>query len=292
MAPPGKRRRRLGFQRTRQPTDRQSHPSDDYRARNPGSSLLLVLDVPAEDFRDVGVFLFGFLDEGGVVEALVNLDLLLDVGNLLAADPFLLSLRLGVSLLERNELRLLSLGQLHFLRNRARRRLWAAPARRRRRHFVDHAAFRADDRIVVEIVELGAARGAEAFRAELGFRHGRNSLRQVEKRTSPWRLARPVSIAPAHAGRALGQPPDREKPGRGNRRGTRAMWVGLRLIASPFFISRPGRAPRTENARASQATSRVNSIRSPSPATRLHPRPRGPQDFCGRAEKTPLRGRA
>ena len=42
------------------------------------------------------------------------------------------------------------------------------------------AAFRAGDRIVVQVIVLCAARGAEAFRAELGFRHGRKSLPQVE----------------------------------------------------------------------------------------------------------------
>ena len=58
------------------------------------------------------------------------------------------------------------------------------------------AAFRAGDRIVVKIVELCAARGAEAFRAELWFRHGQKSLRQVESRPPLGGLR--ARIAPTH----------------------------------------------------------------------------------------------
>jgi len=92
------------------------------------------------------------------------------------------------------------------------------------------AAFRAGDRIVVKIVELCAARGAEAFRAELGFRHGQKSLRG-RKQTSPWWFARANSADPwkprpirrnwiaAIVGKPCG------------------MWVGASRIASP-----PGRS--------------------------------------------------
>ena len=170
---------------------------------------------------DVGVFLLGFLDEGGVVEALVHLDLLLDVGNLFAADPFFFPCAsASASSSEMNSASWVS-GSSASCGNGARGRLGTAPALRDRRDFVHRAAFRAGDRIVVKIVELCAARGAEAFRAELGFRHGRKSLRQVEKRTSPWRLARPVSIAPAHAGRRFAS--DQEKPDRRNRCGKPAL---------------------------------------------------------------------
>src|ERR1043166_6777340 len=73
------------------------------------SSLLLVLDVAADDLGDVGVLFLGLLDEGVVVlVAALHLDVL-DVlaslgGRLLGA-----TLDLGIGLLERHELGLVRL---------------------------------------------------------------------------------------------------------------------------------------------------------------------------------------
>src|SRR5436853_82384 len=65
----------------------------------------------------------------------------------------------------------------------------------------DRAAFWADDRILAEIVEFGAATAAETLRAELGFCHGSEILKNgpddEEKWCFPWPLARPLSIASA-----------------------------------------------------------------------------------------------
>src|SRR5262249_57149142 len=60
----------------------------------------------------------------------------------------------------------------------------------------DGVAFRADDRILVEIVEFRAAIAAEALGAELGFRHGSGFLeRGSEMRCFTWRVAMRLSIA-------------------------------------------------------------------------------------------------
>jgi hypothetical protein len=62
----------------------------------------------------------------------------------------------------RNELRLLRLRQLGLLGHGASGYVGTAPALRDRSDLVHRGAFRAGDRIVVKIVELRAARGAEA----------------------------------------------------------------------------------------------------------------------------------
>jgi hypothetical protein len=57
--------------------DRDPSRSFDHK-RQAISSLVLVLDVAADDLRDVGIFFFLLLDEGGIVEALVvDLDILI-----------------------------------------------------------------------------------------------------------------------------------------------------------------------------------------------------------------------
>src|ERR1051326_3850863 len=82
------------------------------------SSLLLVLDIAADDLADVGVLFLGLLDEGGVVlVAALHLDVL-DV-----LDPFGrrflgAALGLGIGLLERNELGLLRLRHIRLGRLR------------------------------------------------------------------------------------------------------------------------------------------------------------------------------
>jgi hypothetical protein len=82
----------------------------------------------------------------------------------------------------------------------------AAPRPRARRQYDDLencAAFWADDRIFAEIVEFGAATAAETLRAELGFCHGSEILKNgpddEEKWCFPWPLARPLSIASPEA---------------------------------------------------------------------------------------------
>src|SRR5579885_3041792 len=48
--------------------------------RSPKSGLLLLLDAFADDVTDVGVAFLFFLDEGSVVEALVDLDFFFSAG--------------------------------------------------------------------------------------------------------------------------------------------------------------------------------------------------------------------
>ena len=66
-----------------------------------------------------------------------------------------------------NELHLPRLPQLGLLCHGASGCVGTAPALRDRSDLMHRAAFRAGDRIVVKIVELCAARGAEAFRTLL-----------------------------------------------------------------------------------------------------------------------------
>src|SRR5437588_3078898 len=68
------------------------------------SSLLLGLDVAANDLGDVGVLFLGLLDEGGVVLlAAFHLDVL-DVLDPLGGRLLGAALGLGIGLLERDEL--------------------------------------------------------------------------------------------------------------------------------------------------------------------------------------------
>src|SRR5262245_3007501 len=151
--------------------------------RSPTSAFLLVVDV-ADDVGDVLVALLLLLDEGGVVHALVfELDLLFlgPLGRLGLAR--LLALGLRVRLLERHELGVGDLRCHHLFFRRGRRRGSACGRRRvrpraraHRDDLHDRVTFRANDRILAEIVEFRAAIGAETFGAELGFRHGPGSL--------------------------------------------------------------------------------------------------------------------
>ena len=123
---------------------------------------------------------------------------LLDLDIVVAFDGLafgLLALGLGVGVLERDELdvgglRRLGLGFLGLRGGRGGRCsgsgrggrcgcLGGAAARHRHDDLEDRAAFRADDRILAEIVEFGAATAAETLRAELGFCHGSEILETV-----------------------------------------------------------------------------------------------------------------
>src|SRR5712691_7815844 len=180
--------------------------------RRPRSGLLLVLDV-ADDVGDVLVAFLLLLDEGSVVHALVlELDLFLGALGCLALGR-LLALGLRVSLLERNELGLGGLRRHHLFLRRGRRGacrgggLRPCPRRRHRRQRHHGVALRADDRVLVQVVEFRAAIAAEALGAELGFRHGPGSLSGSKMRCFTWRVAVPVSIAPERLPRACSAAP-------------------------------------------------------------------------------------
>src|SRR5262252_1164337 len=146
----------------------------------PASRFLLVVAVP-DDVGDVLVALLLLLDEGGVVHALV-FDLHLFLGALgRLAFGGLLALGLRVRFLERDEFGLRGLRRHHLFFRRRRRSAGSGHGLRsrprvHRRDLHDGVAFRADDRILAEIVEFRAAIAAEALGAELGFRHGSGSL--------------------------------------------------------------------------------------------------------------------
>src|SRR5262249_46567244 len=166
----------------------------------PTSRLLLVVAVP-DDVGDVLVALLLLLDEGVVVHALV-LDLHVFLGALdRLALGRLLALGLRVRFLERDEFGLGGLRRHHLFFRRRRSNMDGGGRGLRSRPRVDRrelqhgVAFRADDRILAEIVEFRAAIAAEALGAELGFRHGSGSLSGSEMRCFTWRVAMAVSIA-------------------------------------------------------------------------------------------------
>src|SRR6516165_6964837 len=171
--------------------------------REPASRFLLVVAVP-DDVGDVLVTLLLLFDEGGVVHALV-FDLHLFLGFLGALGRLalgrLLALGLRVRLLERDEFGLGGLRRHHLFFRRRRRSVGSgghglrSRPRVHRRDLHDGVAFRADDRILAEIVEFRAAIAAEALGAELGFRHGSGSLSGSKMRCLTWRVAMAVSIA-------------------------------------------------------------------------------------------------
>src|SRR6185312_5657277 len=151
----------------------QFTPQEDSGSHKPRaiSSLLFVFDIATDDPADVGVLFLGLLDEGRVVVVialhLLDLDVVTRlVGWLLGA------LGLRIRLLERDEFGLLRLRGLRLGRRGARRGCVRAAARRDDSDLVDRAALRAGDRILVEVVELCAATGAEALSTELWLCHG------------------------------------------------------------------------------------------------------------------------
>src|SRR5262249_38871291 len=170
---------------------------------------------------DVLVALLLLLDEGGVVHALV-FDLHLFLGALALARLALgrlLALGLRVRFLERDEFGVRGLRRHHLFFRRRRRSVGSgghglrSRPRVHRRDLQDGVAFRADDRVLAEIVEFCAAIAAEALGAELGFRHGSGSLSGSKMRCFTWRVAMAVSIAAkrlaAHPSRAAIAPESR-----------------------------------------------------------------------------------
>src|SRR5689334_21282500 len=91
--------------------------SSGYPPERPVSRLFVVLTL-ADDIGDVVVGLFLLLDEGCIVHALIDLDVVLG-----SFGPFgaLLALRLGVSILERDELSVLGLRHHGLFLTRCRR---------------------------------------------------------------------------------------------------------------------------------------------------------------------------
>src|SRR5258707_6202707 len=143
-----------------------------YCARGATSSLFLVLDVAADDLGDVGVLFLGLLDEGRVVlGALHFLDL--DVLDLGPVRRLLGAFGLGIGLLERHEFGFLRFRKLRLDRlrgGRARRGGGSGvrtAARRYDHDLIHRAAFRTGDPVLVQVVELGAATGAETSCTEL-----------------------------------------------------------------------------------------------------------------------------
>src|SRR6516164_9024146 len=143
-----------------------------------GLPFLLLFDVAADDVGNIGVLFFLFLDEGVVVERLVHLDIFLLDSRFL--DPRFRgrgllggALRLGIGLFERDGLDLLRLGCGNLLRNWWARGRSSRPYRPGRHHDLIHRpAFRAVNRIFVQIIEFSAATGAESLGTQFRVRHG------------------------------------------------------------------------------------------------------------------------
>src|SRR4029077_12967768 len=148
-------------------------------AAAPRSGFLLVVDV-ADNVGDVLVALLLLLDEGGVVHALVFKLHILFAALFRLAFRRLLALRLGIRLFQGDEFSLGGLRRRHLFFSRrggsGNGRGFRPRPRGDRGKLHDRVAFRADDRILVEIVKFRGAVGAEALSAELGFRHGSGSL--------------------------------------------------------------------------------------------------------------------
>src|ERR1700674_113974 len=159
------------------------------------SGLLLVLDV-TDDVGHVVLGFLGLLDEGGIVQALVDLDVLVLPLGALDRRRSLAARALDIGLLEGNEFGLGRFGDDGLLGRHRRPRGFMPGARYGRRRRLEHgAAFRANDRVLAEVVKLCAAIAAGALGAKLGFSHGQSlSVREIECFT--WPVAPALSIAP------------------------------------------------------------------------------------------------
>src|ERR1700690_2649955 len=73
------------------------------RGRAAASGLLFLLDRLADDVGHIGIAFFLFFDEGGIVEALVDLDLFAFGGRCRAFRRWLLALLFGLGVFERDE---------------------------------------------------------------------------------------------------------------------------------------------------------------------------------------------
>src|ERR1700688_1692639 len=149
--------------------------------RRTSSGLLFLLDGFADDVGHIGIAFLLLLDEGGIVEARIDLDLF-GLARRRAFRPrgFLFGLLLRLGLLERDEF---SVGRLwHDCFNFYHRRrpcdgYWRngfGPRARRRRNdnWYDLAGIGRDHRRLTEIVELAAGVRTDALGAEISFRHG------------------------------------------------------------------------------------------------------------------------
>ena len=120
---------------------------------------------------NVGILLFGLLDEGGIVEGLV-IEFHVVVARGRVARGLLLALRLGIGVFQRDEFGLLGFRHhgFDFAHGGA---CGLRPSARRHHHGFEHRpAFRAGDGAVIKVVELGAAMRTQALRTELRLCHG------------------------------------------------------------------------------------------------------------------------
>src|SRR5262249_44352795 len=233
--------------------------------------FLLVVAV-ADNVGDVLVPLLLLLDEGSVVHALVfDLHILFAALGRLAFWR-LLALRLGIRLFQRAEFSLPRLRRHRLFFSRGGgigngRRFGPRP-RSDRRELQDRVAFRADDRILVEVVKFRGAVGAEALGAELGFRHGSGSLggSKIEVLHLASRTGGVNSRPTGLSGRAGAPWPVRMTPLRlrARERQTRA-----RTWTTPLHLRslRAARAP-SGAARVCPATSRSRTVPSSSARSR------------------------
>src|ERR1035437_7117907 len=97
-------------------------------SRRTSSGLFFRFDAVADDVGHIGIAFFLFFDEGGVVEALVHLDLVLVARCGLAFGGRLLALLLGLGILERDEF---GVRRLRHDRFSLRHRRWTRDGRRR-----------------------------------------------------------------------------------------------------------------------------------------------------------------
>ena len=167
-------------------------PTRGYRSSSSSSTL-------ADDVGDVLVALFLLLDEGGIVDGLV----LISMSSSPSRSP---RARRSSCLAPRHppprakRIRPPASPASPPLparpARRAGRRRLRPRARGNRRELHHRVAFRADDRVLAEVVEFRAAIRAKALGAELGFCHGPGSLRAgLKLRCFTWPVALPLSIA-------------------------------------------------------------------------------------------------
>src|SRR5271169_1315219 len=155
-------------------------PANTCGARE-ASGLLFLLDGLTNDVGHVGIAFFLFLDEGGVVGALVDLNFFDFARRARAFGRRLLTLLFGLGVFERDKFSIRRLGHDYLrlrrgggARDRRRlSRLWSRTRLRRRRDWHHLAGIGRYHRRLAEIVELAAGIRTDAFGAEFSFRHGR-----------------------------------------------------------------------------------------------------------------------
>src|SRR3954464_2559652 len=130
---------------------------DDVRPGTGQVSSLFLVGHVADDVGDVLVTLLLLLDEGRIVKGLIDLDVVAALGYF--ALGALLALRLGIGFLERDEFGVRRLRHDRILLNRRLGTGGFRPTRARadRGERQDRRAFRAHDRVFVEVVKLRGA---------------------------------------------------------------------------------------------------------------------------------------